>query len=166
MEQLLKDLLDRMGKVDLAAGIPIQMKEVEEGEVVAGILSDDLKRFFIVFNQMGDELANECEKAHGLVDKLLADPSIADAAETKAVVLRHNSLHKRQDVLAELFWQGVKEQFPEAAASADKIVLRKDWQVAMSREQSEDPLIELISLGALLGALGGHHGRKGGGHRG
>ena len=144
IQSFIKEMLARIKAVNLKKdGALAPKSEVEPGERVVGILSDDLKKFHVVLRSYTENTHNECLRAHSRMSK--------PTPEDMTLAQRHILAHGRLDILRDVFWQGVKEQFP-VLVKERKIGLRKDWKVVICpRENEMDQAHRLTEdLGAIM----------------
>jgi len=113
-------------------------KEVEKGEKVLGVLSENLKRLSFVLSHHRAATAAECQKTHSLMEKVTLSrkkPSQKDMG----ILQEHVLDHVVSDAIAELFWASVKEEFPEAVLCQHGIGIRKGWKiVSLKPDESGD----------------------------
>ena len=146
---IVAELDKRINAVKLGKNTPSPKGELEEGDKVVGILPLRLKKFNVVLSEICKEMAKECADDRHRALKLLATPVSEAKPEDLAFMAQHLLLHRRVDVVSELFWQDVRESFPEIAG-APSIGLRKDWQLVTSKPKDS---AKLSGLAELLRAL-------------
>lgn len=136
--KLMEMLASKMREVDLrnlsAKAAPSD--EVPRGAKVLGVMSDDLKKLFVVKNDMSDMLNERCPAFH---DKMVAmkkglskNPDPAKQSEFESLMRSHDLEHKRRELTRDYFWFCVREEFPETLYPEEATIqICQDWQVAL-----------------------------------
>src|SRR3989338_9188882 len=101
----------------------VQRGGVEEGEVVIGTLTDDLKRLYAVLNMAGTQKGEFRARISRIANLLQMNEAQADVAEREWAVLQN-----RYELAQTCFWNSVRHAFP-GIGDARSIALRKDWQL-------------------------------------
>ncbi len=121
----LKKVMGMVSEVSLK-GMKSPDYGVEEGEEVVGILSDDLKKLYVVM--VGAE-----EKTKALHTRLQKEiPELGDKIteeKKKEIIREHATVHLEEDLIHKAFWTCVRLEFPKVGS--DDVGLRKDWQVVL-----------------------------------
>jgi len=122
--------------------------EMMPGDIPLGILPDDIKKLWVVVRRRSDKLSKECDKIHGTLKVLAAKAPTAVTEKDKELIQQHTALHSRQEVLSEVFWQAVKEAFPQTFILPGSIGLRKGWQVVITNDPHQIDVV--LGMGGLL----------------
>ena len=148
VQQFLRDLADRIDQVKLFKTTPAPEVEVQSGEKVVGVLSDDLRKFFAIYNKIKADLLSQCEASHASIAELAIKKLMHGklTPEDHDFLNQHSGLHRNAEIIGELFWHGVRMAFPEAT-NAEVVSLRKGWKVTTSRSRQSGG--EFIDLGAI-----------------
>ena len=143
----LLELAEQSKAVDLNDGIPVPDEEVRDGERVVGVLSDDLKRLYVVWTRSLEEQLAVCEEKHAKMLQRAQSMSNSElvASGLAAEIKEHELLHGRLDLIKNIFWHEVKTAFPEVILEGGGVGLRKDWKVVVL-DQSRSPLMGAIVL--------------------
>ncbi|OGZ69829.1 MAG: hypothetical protein A3D44_01890 [Candidatus Staskawiczbacteria bacterium RIFCSPHIGHO2_02_FULL_42_22] len=121
---LLKWMVNEMAKVSLR-DVKSPTGELQEGEKVVGILTDDLKRLFAIRAALYANLGSVHRRLEEKI-KLLAGSEIPEQ-EIKAMHVLHTTAHNEYQMSNSAFWHCVRGEFPSIAGQ--EIGVRKDWQV-------------------------------------
>jgi hypothetical protein len=165
MQKFLMDFFSTAGAVVLNKKTKGPDSKVERGETVVGVLPDELKRFSIALRQAREAMRKECPQVHEKIEAILtAGPSRMKTGDLEAVE-QHLLAHKRQDLLADIFWQAVTQAFPRLVLSQGEMGIREGWKVVTSPPARQCPRVQVIDLSripippgfaeALLRGLGG-----------
>ena len=130
LQDLFAELELRMAAVNLEGVVgPGQPLDEAAGEKALGVMSEELKRFWVVRSTMLDELHAECSKSHSEVfDMLMETPLSELESKVPELVGQHHKAHERMDEVNKVFWLAVEHDFPELA-NAGGTTLRQGWQV-------------------------------------
>ncbi len=131
---LVKSILARMSEVSLTDAKSPQ-EDLEEGDRVVGILTDDLKRLHVVMVKSIKTLKSVTQQIDEWIKSLEGKeiPEYDEAGRKKKFFLATIDC----ETLTMCFWNSVRNEFPEIAGEKS-IGLRKDWQVVVS-----DPFVKL-----------------------
>ena len=161
MQKFIEELLKEIGTVDLTEAVGPDRK-VGQGDKVVGVMSDDLKRFCVVYRQACDDKDVQCAKVHEQLGAIAGKPFSEITAEEWTIVQDHYMLHGQTKAIQDLFWLAVKMEFKELFITQRGIGLRKDWTVVtypveQSTQVRVGPpiLIRGSDLGAFLASLDG-----------
>ena len=144
MQQFLQDVFARAKAVHLNNGVPTPTEKVEKGDTVFGVLPDDLKRLYVVYDTHRDELARQCEATHDLIEEAKKKRKSEVKPEDMAIIQQHMLEHNKHELLGTIFWDSVKMVFPELVTTTQSIAIREGWQIVTYRD---NPLHELMVLG-------------------
>jgi hypothetical protein len=125
------ELRSKMDAVQLNNGEVGPDRPVNEaaGEKVLGVMSENLRRFYLVRRQMLAETKAECQKVHGELEDILTKTPLDKVNEKLSEISAdHNKIHERKEFLDNLFWIAVAKEFPNGKANGD-LGICKDWQV-------------------------------------
>jgi hypothetical protein len=151
---LLEEILEQMVLVDLSQGdASTNPKPVADGEEVLGLLSDPLKRLFVVLTEKSKKVFAECDRVHAEVDRLEAESkgtSTEAEAYAQAAVLaaEHQEDHRRRKIVHDIFWALVTSEFPKTDEDEFAVGVRQGWQVVVyPNKQQSDPRLMGIHIG-------------------
>jgi|SRR3989344_2971080 len=128
----LRKIMGRMSEVSLK-GIKSPDDELEEGDRVVGVLSDDIKRLHFVMGSSIDRNIEMCKSLQKEFDGL----EESEISEERLTQARQECLfaHLECDFLKSAFWTCVKFEFPELVGVRG-VAIRKDWQVVVTMDPS------------------------------
>jgi len=136
MLDYLIDLRVRINAVNLegvvAPGTPLEAGEVAIGEE----LPDFLKKFFVVREQLREELWAECKSRHESMDAIVRTLTGELTDEEVTATAQHILVHQRMDVVDDIFWQEVREVSPRKMAGKS-MAIRNGWQLVVSSAVEE-----------------------------
>jgi hypothetical protein len=144
----MSDLMKKIEAVKLDKNIPAPQEELREGETVVGILPDGLKKIFVFLDNLSEESQKEYRASRECIDSLikkLSDSPSKMKPEEKSIMVNYTLAYRRCEFVSDLFWHGVKEEFPKTVLTPYNIGLRKGWKVVIAT-QRRDPWYELSSL--------------------
>ncbi|MCX6760222.1 MAG: hypothetical protein NTW46_02670 [Candidatus Nealsonbacteria bacterium] len=136
--KLLQQWLKRAKAVDLSDGTLAPKSKVEKGEKVIGVLPDELKRFYAVYDASADELDAAHVQIEAEIDAV-KDPKDATREKADDIALRHELCHTRHEIVWNFFWGNVRLAFPEII-SERSIGIRKGWKVVVMPPPSLEQL--------------------------
>ncbi|MEK9201648.1 MAG: hypothetical protein AAB944_01620 [Patescibacteria group bacterium] len=130
---LVKRLLNQASEVSLKDAKPPNDEKVGEGEVLLGVLNDDLKRLQVVMAMSVDELKPALEK----VQTWLKDLDGKEPPEDQYEKMRREYQLAQNDfeLARKVFWTSVYAEFPEGLGK--NLSLREGWQVVFVDESGE-----------------------------
>lgn len=132
--KMLKELLEKIMAVDLTTAKSTDVP-IAEGEELLGVMSDDAKRVWVVY-----DIIFERNKAYvkSLEDKVRAirekDKSIRTPEETsllEGLVVANEEVELARDIVSHAIYQ----QFPQAALDPRSIEVRADWQIVFLKPE-------------------------------
>jgi len=154
MQEFLKELLRKIEEVDLKNAKTLAPKgEPSVSGKVLGTLPDNLKKFWFVLDAETANMDQRCKEYHKKLEKILAKKPTDATPEDLKFVQQHILMHDRNEMVTSLFWQGVKEAFPEVLIfGRGKITLCKDWQVVIESQWSSliPPIAQVFDLWAKM----------------
>jgi hypothetical protein len=136
LRQYMLDLFAKMDAVN-PADVPEPKDRIAFGEKYVGILPDSLKGAYKVYSEITDALSEQCKTFHESAMRMMMDAMLMGnkpdqmPAEEKALLAEHDMLHKRAGLSSRIFWQAVREAFPEILFNDETIGLRKGWRVVI-----------------------------------
>lgn len=144
MTGFLKELVSRVEAVQLnKQGGPDG--QVEERDHVVGVMSDGLKRLWVVRSQVAKDGLQAC--LHGLTTLVEAkgvELTAAKQDEFQAVGQQLESIQRRGKILDDLFWEAINFEFPELAAKPS-VGVRTGWQVVWSEEAHHQDIGDILA---------------------
>ena len=123
--ELLRDLLGELSAVDITDSDHQPERKVQEGEVVLGILPNQLKKLYVVLSKSIDKLEEECGKIDRMKLEILQMPDSRATDYELEVLQKHDLAHEWHKIIGLLFWHGVKRIFSSMGTTG----LREGWQV-------------------------------------
>jgi len=137
MVRFLQWLSDHVALVNLA-DVPQVADRVKEGETFVGELPDELKRLWAVYTTYTQNIQAQGEIVNMRLEEILSgNVSLACEGQDRELGFLNAASEGRQEIIGKIFWQGVREQFPDALIFAGRQpALRKGWQVvALPRQK-------------------------------
>lgn len=127
------------------AGLKGPEGELEEGDQVIGILSDDLKLLYFVMEAAATE---EDEFQKEVMAKLAGkDIDCLPEDEQKAILQGFGLVANKYVLARACFWCSVRAAFPEQVnAEEEEIVLRSGWQVVTCKPKRQPRVPIAISI--------------------
>ncbi len=143
MTELLKELTAQMENVNLS-GTTGPAEEVGKRDHIVGVMSDGLKRLWVVRDQAHDTLMSVRR------DVFMAGSAAKSRAEFARILATFEvpfvAASQRVDVLNRLFWASVRHEFSGECSKAN-IDIREGWQVVWIEEEDK------LTVGGLIEAL-------------
>ncbi len=135
MTQMVRDLLAQIDSISAAMIEDSQWTEpasVQPGDEVLGVLPDDLKRAWVLYSCLADELAGDCESTC----ELHVFFNLNEASdETRTILEEHERDHVRLEFLKDVFWKCVMHEFPMTRFDNRVIAIREGWKVVLMQEE-------------------------------
>ncbi len=146
--QFLKDLVAAVETTSIVPEFsPVQPVAENGNEKVIGVLPEELKKFWCYVCQFGRDNQPKYDRASEAA-------SWSGARVVTREFQRCQVLKMRYTTMGYLFWQAVREVFPQIGTSSTG--LRNGWQVVILLEQNrdEDLFAQGLVEGSLASALG------------
>lgn len=150
--KLLAGMLERIQAVNLKSSDGEPAIAVRQGEVVLGVLPDNLKRVYLALRAFKQESEVRCTELHAWADGLTAKYSGADEVELEdhLKLQRHTLDHERVEFFRKYFWLEVKDAFAKYVLWDGNVALREGWKVvtfsdAVGAAHSLQELIDSLS---------------------
>lgn len=138
-EFLITELDHQIKTVDLKR-VKSPSGEPRKDEVVAGELSDDMKKLYAVVDSFQAALIHQYTVSRDQLQKMLKMPP--NKVKPNGVLTKYALLFEKLEIILALFLHDIKEEFPETIG-AKSITICRNWQVVYV---PGDPLIELFSI--------------------
>ena len=139
---LLKKILNEAAEVSLR-DVKSPDHEVEQGEKVIGVLSDDLRRLYVLMTDAAERLESVSQKAAAWLKSFEGEerPKDEDQRRKEEFFLAENE----HSTIKACFWGSVRDELPEVAGE-ENIGLRARWQVVVidQRVRVKKELLELV----------------------
>jgi hypothetical protein len=141
MTSFLQGLIDEAAAINLDKVVQKDPQEVVEGEVVLCVLNDELKRWYILYLSVCDEMSRL--KKH--IEKVgVTTDSAANLIETS------DKLYKKADAVCAIFWGSTRDFLEKQPKSQhgysrnSEIFIRKDWQIVKTVSKCEKCPVVLV----------------------
>lgn len=146
---LFAELTARMADVNLD-GLDEPTGEVQDGDEVVGVLTDELKRLYAVRAQDIDACHGfNVSSLHKVADLMERHPSPDEMSQAFKDLAREKEVHEiRHAAIETLLSAAVRLEFP--AAVSKNVAIREGWQVAVLNDHRSSSLPAAL-LSALLG---------------
>jgi hypothetical protein len=114
-----------------------KFKDVGSGEQVKGILGIQGRKLYSAMRRQQELISTQATEAG----------KGKEIPEMLAAIKEIELNSRRHDLLKEIFWQEIKEEF---SLDGQGIGIRKDWQVVILPEEAEDdPILEILNTFAM-----------------
>jgi hypothetical protein len=135
--QLIRKILDLINNIKEIPCTNPAGSDLNEGDRVIGTLSDELKKFYLVWvSERGRLDAGYAELNAKL--NIIGDPMKATESEQRCITQEHYLIRNRYDIITNLFIFALKRSFPVLLPLAnsdieDNVYVLKDWRIAIKR---------------------------------
>lgn len=147
MIAFLKDVIDRIDKVNLKKAKELDIP-IKEGEEIIGEIPEDVRAVWVAREEIDAERRELLRKARHLIIDVADDNSKWAALDDLSVPL--DLLTDQYNTLSGIFWGGI-HTFVKVKPGTATIGIRKGWKIVSCPADSEDAILRL-GLG-LVGAL-------------
>ena len=121
-----------------SADVPEPKHPVQQGEKFIGILADDLKPLWAVFQSSKKKLEKFLNGVRGL-----EDPENISREKYRAILTEHILKENEYELVSTCFWNSVRHEFPEYARN--RFGIRKEWKVVIIPDSPPEPEVVVIT---------------------
>lgn len=154
MFKFLRKLLSRAEELHCTAASKLapNLAEVEEGDVVAGVLPPELAGLALAAFEVRDAQKERCREAHEKLPELKGNPERRE--EFNALAVEHARWHAEADFARDLVVNSINLHFPALYLAKHSGLRQQDGQVVAVSSRSEEPEVPafLQELAEKLGA--------------
>lgn len=139
MFEFLKRLLARAEELHCTAASQLapNLAEVEEGDVVAGVLPPELVGLAVAALEVRDAQQERCREAHERLPELKDDPERRE--EFDALAVEHARWHAEADFARDLVVNSINLHFPTLYVAKHSGLRQQDGQVVAVSSKSKKP---------------------------
>ena len=119
--------------------------EVKEGDRELGVLSDELKAYFTVWQRRVDALDAKCKQSDDRIEMMQGTPVEEISAEDLDFAAAHALEHEEVGAVKKLFWIEVRRMVGGKLADAEQIGICKGWKVVVPAPDAREVLAKELT---------------------